>query len=535
MKPRIAREIFACLIALLALYQTQATIGLNFYRPDDPRELMVYTQTGHTAVEIAEEIKDSAYKLGNEYMPPRPSKPIAFIWGEAVWPYAWYLRDYMTRGSEYGPSYNFNPPPPTNVPFVLIDTKFRDQMKVWSKGNYAQTRVDHRVWWRAQFGSPGEMIPSTLYELPFNYYAKKNRPISEAFGALARYALYREIWNPDDPSLNMGSTPINFYYRQPLVDNISKPEVAQDYDQTARPLNVINMVGSMGQGDGQFIEPRGVALSPDESLVYVLDSRNARIQVFDKNLNFVGKFGGPGNAPGEFSIQQNAPNGGIDVGPNMTIFATNTWADGGGRINRYDKDAQALSPLSRPGPRGFFYPRGLTVMANGTLFVADTGNKEVVKFDPQGTFAGVVEIKRYMPNGTTSPVALDEPVGITDGPNGNIYVCDVGNQRIVSFTPQGNFVRSWSVLGWSPDNSADFLWIEPYVAVDPNGFVYATDSTKHAVHCFSPNNDRVYLGGGQGSGQGRLSGPKGIAVNSEGILYIADSLNHRIVKATLQK
>lgn len=129
--------------------------------------------------------------------------------------------------------------------------------------------------------------------------------------------------------------------------------------------------------------------------------------------------------------------------------------------------------------------------------------------------------------------ALNEPVGLAIGPNDmNVYVCDVANQRVAAFTQEGRLVRSFSILGWNAKESGTVPWIEPYVAVSEDGFVYITDSTNGMIHCFNPTGTNVIQYGGSAN-QGALNKPKGITVDREGYLYIADSFNHRVVKAQI--
>jgi sugar lactone lactonase YvrE len=216
----------------------------------------------------------------------------------------------------------------------------------------------------------------------------------------------------------------------------------------------------------------------------------------------------------------NGHNCGIDVGPDGTIYVTDTWAEGNGRINRYTSSGQPLPPLAPPPADSFYFPRGLTVTQDGVLYVTDTGKHRVVRVNPDGTYAGAV-----------IQGVLQEPVGIAPGMDGMLYVCDVGMKRVAAFTPQGRFVRQLSLLGWKAASDAAVSWIEPYVAVDAKGFVYVSDSTTNTIHRFEPGGRAVAQAGGEGNAPGQLRGPKGIAVDSQGNLYIADSYNHRVVKA----
>ncbi|MGI6455952.1 MAG: flippase activity-associated protein Agl23 [bacterium] len=520
--PRRRVLVYACagILGIFALYELKSTINVVFYYPDNPQELLVYVQTGPELFGVLDEIKTGAARLGREYtksVPRSQQKFLVAIHGDATWPYVWYLRDYNTFTIDE----NFTVQPPAGVPFALVDDEYQDRMKVWGKGQYIKRKVLHRLWWPPLI--TGDLKESSFArELPFSYYRKRNLPVSDAWKALWNYLMYRHIWNREDPNLLPSAELTMFYTKEQLIEPEAKPEVAQGYELPPRPLNVVNVVGSLGGGQGEFNQPRGVALSPDQQKVYILDSINGRIQVFTRDFEFISMIGGPGTGIGQFNVSSvgNGPNGGIDVGPDGTIYATDTWADGGGRINRYTPEGEPLSPLYPPG--GFYFPRGLTVAPDGSLFVADTGHHSIVKFNADGSYAGPVV-----------QGALNEPVGLAIGPNDmNVYVCDVANQRVAAFTQEGRLVRSFSILGWNAKESGTVPWIEPYVAVSEDGFVYITDSTNGMIHCFNPTGTNVIQYGGSAN-QGALNKPKGITVDREGYLYIADSFNHRVVKAQI--
>ena len=495
---RSLRINFGIVVGIFCAYEMRSDILLNCYNNDNPHETMVYTQTDHSIKMILDEIKQAAERLGPEYMPPHPTKVIAVFQDESTWPYFWYLRHYNIYPLKEGL-------PGDGIPFALMRKDYEDRMKVWAKGRYAKRPVNHRVWWPG-YGQD---------EFPFEYFRQQHRPQSEAWNALWKYVLYRDVWEPG------GSLQMLLYFKSPLIEPEEKPKVAAGYERGPLPLRELASVGRFGSAQGEFIEPRGVALNRDATLLYVLDAKNGRIQAFDTNLQFKGYFGGPGNGNGEFKTDAyDGPNGGIGVGPDGTIYATDTWADGGGKINRYKADGQPL-PAIRQALEHFYFPRGLAIAANGALFVADTGNFQIARFNPDGAFSGII-----------AKGEVQEPVGITVGPDGLVYICDVGGRRVVSYTAQGSFVRQWPILGWSATMET-ITAVQPYIAVDKQGNVYVTDSTSHTIHRFDPSGQRVSQGGGFGPGNGLLNTPRGIAVDSEGNLYIADSRNNRVVKAKM--
>ncbi|MBI1388384.1 MAG: TIGR03663 family protein [bacterium] len=515
LQPGFWRKAAIALIAVFFAYEARTSILLNFYNPDNPRELMVYTQTTHTAKSILKEIRETAALLGKDYCGPNPTKVIAALGGTpgmqySTWPYAWYLRNYLTE-TLYGNM------PTKNVPFALVDLDYENRMKIWADGNYQMIRVQHRAWW-----------PYGVDELPFSYYRRHNGTFADAIGAIGRYVMWRKLWNENDPTLQPGASDILFYRRFPLVDPVEKIQAPKGYDQAPRPLKVLAQRAERGAGDGQFNAPCGVALSPDETRLYVVDSLNGRVQVLNaENLEYITQFGSPGTGPGQFAIPGvvqwgDGPNGGIAVGQDGTVYVTDTWGGGQGRINRYTADGQPL-PALVPQNDSFYFPRGLALSPDGTLYVTDTGNHRVVRFDSNGTWLG-----------TFISQVIHEPVGITVAKDGLIYVCDVEGKRVAAFNNQGQFVQQWTVYGWNSSDQMVLSSIEPYVTLDPVRNVYITDSSINAVHAFKRGTDEVVLAGGSGNNPGNLSRPKGIVIDSKYNMFIADSANHRVLKAMLQ-
>ncbi|MEA3480184.1 MAG: hypothetical protein U9R60_18515, partial [Bacteroidota bacterium] len=128
-----------------------------------------------------------------------------------------------------------------------------------------------------------------------------------------------------------------------------------------------------------------------------------------------------------------------------------------------------------------------------------------------------------------SPGQFDEPVGITVGESGLVYVVDTWNQRIQVFSEQadGSFgvLRYWDVIGWygqSLDN-------KPYLAVDDQGFVYATDPEGYRVLKFDDAGEIVLYWGDYGAGASEFGLAGGVATDAAGGVWVTDSGNNRIM------
>ena len=160
-------------------------------------------------------------------------------------------------------------------------------------------------------------------------------------------------------------------------------------------------------------------------------------------------------------------------------------------------------------------PTGITVDGSGTLYVADSGNNRVVTATAAGSGTVV----------STPSVTLSSPQGVALDQSGNVLIADTGNNRIVQVTAAG----SASVLAITGLSTA--LNTPTGLAFDPTGNLYIADSVNNRVV-------KVAAGGTAGAalsitGLGTaLDTPRGVAADSLGNLYIADTNNNRIVTVT---
>ena len=185
--------------------------------------------------------------------------------------------------------------------------------------------------------------------------------------------------------------------------------------------------------------------------MYVADSRNSRIQKFrGKDWQFLTDFGGffneskmAGGDPKKLTSQAlgklNEPNG-VAIGPNDMVYVIDTW---NGRVEVFNSNGRFKNAFTTDD--GFFGPREIVVDSNGFVYVADTGKHRIVKFDPKGQ-----KVRSFGVKGDKDG-QLNEPIGLAVDQAGNLYVADRLNFRIQVFNPDGVFVKEWPVNGWSQE------------------------------------------------------------------------------------
>jgi len=248
--------------------------------------------------------------------------------------------------------------------------------------------------------------------------------------------------------------------------------------------------------DAPLREPRGVAVSPDGTIV-VADFGNRRVQRVGADLRPVGAFGRQGDAPGEFRDPC-----GIAVDSAGNVWVADTWNH---RIQKFTEDGRPLEEWHAD----LWGPRGIAVTADGTVYVTDTGHGRVVRFTPGGESHVLIDGD-----------ALDNPVGLAVDTRGEIFVADAGHQRIAVFDQEGRQLREWPVR-WRPDAR-----MEPYLTVGPDGVVWVTDPAGRQVLLF----DRGGRALGVAVATAPLGLPLGIAVRDRNTAVVADAGAGRLIE-----
>jgi DNA-binding beta-propeller fold protein YncE len=230
--------------------------------------------------------------------------------------------------------------------------------------------------------------------------------------------------------------------------------------------------GPLRMGDGQLLEPWGVAAGPEGGTL-VADTWNGRVVRFDAAGRFVWSFG-------RLSVGAPAP----------------------------------VAPDQLYGPRGLAYDP-----AGGRAAVADTGHKRILMLSPAGAF-------RAEHGGPGSQAGrFDEPVGLAFGPDGSLHVADAWNRRIQRFDASLQGTGEWPVDSWS----SRAITHKPYLAVSRTGVVYASDPAGGRVLVFSAEGALSAALTSPAWRELPRTEPAGLALDeARGLLLVADPVRSRI-------
>ena len=358
--------------------------------------------------------------------------------------------------------------------------------------------------------------------------------------------------------------------------------------RAAGTLSVVAGTGEPGlSGDNltaataRLNAPAGLAID-SSGTIYIADSSNGRIRkVWRGVITTLGDTGGgptiPVRTPAGLALD---PDGSLfvaDIGGNQILRITpalasmpvaipardvvvdaggNLYACSGPLVYRRPRlgDAAVIAGSMAAGYIGdgtapsrarFADPAAVARDIAGNIYVADTGNQRVRKITPDGVVITVAGngLRGYSGDGGPAVAAqLDTPSGVAVDRSGNLYIGDTGNQRIRKVDLAGNIttIAGTGKKGRSPDGAeaaAAALSTPTYLALDGAGVLYFSETGAHSVRLIGSDGRlgtvagtgvRGWSGDGGAGPSATLDTPAGIAVDSDGNVFIADSGNRRI-------
>ena len=182
---------------------------------------------------------------------------------------------------------------------------------------------------------------------------------------------------------------------------------------------------------------------------------------------------------------------------------------------------------------------GIAVDSPGNIYVADTGNSRIQKFDSNGNFITEWGSGCHFRGGTVMSCSTESPgavergdgqfegiSGVAADSSGNVYIADFMNNRIQKFDSEGNFITKWGTPG-----TGDGQFYQPTgITVDSLGNVFVTEFRNDRIQKFDSEGNFITKWGSEGSGDGQFDTPLGVAVDSTDSVYVADFNNRRIQK-----
>ncbi len=334
--------------------------------------------------------------------------------------------------------------------------------------------------------------------------------------------------------------------------------------RTVAGNGILGVYGDGGPASAaNLARPYGVALGSNGDLL-VVDTGSNRVRKVDAATGIIqtvvgnGYPGYSGDGGSAISAQLMAPTGIVVDGAGNYYIADFF----NHRVRRVAAATGIISTMVGVGTQGLsgdngpagaaqlMGPYGTAVDTAGNVYIADTFNNRIRKIEALTgiirTVAGTGALGYSGDNGPAKAAGLSMPEAVVSDPSGNLFVCDTANHRIRRIDAVNGIITTVAGngnQGYSGDNgpgTSASLNVPTGLAFDTAGNLLIADSGNHRVR-------RLSLSGGvidtvAGDGNGGFSGdnapaasasllePAGIAVDSAGNLYIADTRNQRIRK-----
>lgn len=163
-------------------------------------------------------------------------------------------------------------------------------------------------------------------------------------------------------------------------------------------------------------------------------------------------------------------------------------------------------------------PEGILVLSDNNLWYADSTNYRIVKISPTGTI-----LRTVGQQGTDEGEFQNTVKDITMDDDGNLYVLDYCH--VTKMDSNGGYQKSWGSCGNGDVELSDAKGI---VFSSADQVLYVSDSLNHRIKKYDLNGNLLLQFGENGTNNGQFIEPHGLGINQSGDLYVVDTNNHRV-------
>ena len=204
-------------------------------------------------------------------------------------------------------------------------------------------------------------------------------------------------------------------------------------------------------------------------------------------------------------------------GIDLQVLSTSIASDGSGNIYYVNTAQSTLYRVATTGVQtelqccgalgGLAKPRGVAIDSQGNLYIADTGNNRIVKLDQSGNASAV----------STGLFSLSRPAGVALDLNNDLYISDAGNNRVLEIAAAGGQAFVVGTTGFSLSNPSS-------VSIDKNNTLYIADTGNNRIVTVPASGSPSLLFDSQ------IQSPLSVTIDGNGNGFISQSTTHVVTQ-----
>lgn len=320
--------------------------------------------------------------------------------------------------------------------------------------------------------------------------------------------LFSSGCTPVDPFI-MNDPSVNLFWPQPpdparirYLRDIKGPE--DIFPDKSRMLKFTELLTGDNRVLLELMTPSAVSISSDD-ILYIADTYAGIIHRYDlqsREVFYITRAGDEYLAsPVALAVDQNQN---LYVSDSINL-----------KVYKYNSNGILINSLSPP--EGFKRPAGIAITAIGEKFIVDALANKLHKFSIDDQYIGdFLKITEGEDINTPSNIALDA--------SGNIYLTDAMNFVVRLYDRDGNFVRKFGGAGDVPGSFAR----PKGISLDSDNNIYVVDANHDNTQIFNKDGQLLLYFGNNGAGPGQFYLPNGIFIDRHDRIFIADTFNRRI-------
>lgn len=287
--------------------------------------------------------------------------------------------------------------------------------------------------------------------------------------------------------------------------------VASKAGAAVKSLSFVQVFGKGGFGQGEFSQTRGIAFD-QQGRLYVADTENGRVQIFDTQGQFLGQIKAQPNQEC-FRFPRS-----LAISPQGIVYVTD---DLDHRIYKFDTLGKPLGTWKRgrTAEDQPAIPGRILVAPNGLLYLSEPNNRRVLIFDANEKQVGTIS------------EGLSAPSGLAMDAEGRLFVMDSANAVVNIYDKGGKLQASFGQKGTGPGEFS----VPRDVAVDRHGHIFVADTLNHRIQVFDGSGKHILSLGSKGARPAEFNGPEGLAIGPDDRLYVADRGNGRVQAFNIER